>query len=174
VCKLCADRAVMRFGYDYKGGLLMYEWELQKRGVWHLRFVLGIETAVERLWAFEYVKAMRELGPSKLFGFVDAKPLRSPQPAEKAASYLSKYLAKWNEDGSFEVTETVKAAGRSLLNYVSRRLTARSGVTMRVLRQVRIAWAWREGLLPDEVLDGFELLIALCLLEQVAQGVRGP
>jgi hypothetical protein len=121
-----------------------------------------------------YVKAMRELGPSKLFGFVDAKPLRPPQPAEKAASYLSKYLAKWNEDGSFEVTETVKAAGRSLLNYVSRRLTAKSGVTMRVLRQVRIAWAWREGLLPDEVLDGFELLIALCLLEQVAQGVRAP
>jgi hypothetical protein len=45
---------------------------------------------------------MRELGPSKLFGFVDAKPLRSPQPAEKAAGYLSKYVAKWNEDGSFE------------------------------------------------------------------------
>lgn len=45
---------------------------------------------------------------------------------------------------------------------------------MRVLRQVRIAWAWREGLLPDDVLDGFELLIALCLLEQGRQVVRGP
>jgi hypothetical protein len=109
VCKKRADRAVKRLGHPYKGGLLMYEWELQKRGVWHLHVVLGMETAVERLWAFEYVKAMRELGPSKRFGFVDAKPLRSPQPAEKAASYLSKYLAKWNEDGSFEVTETVKA-----------------------------------------------------------------
>jgi hypothetical protein len=174
VCKLRADRAVKRLGHEYKGGLLMYEWELQKRGVWHLHFVLGMETAVEQAWAFEYVKAMRELAPSKLFGFVDAKPLRSPQAAEKAAGYLSKYLAKWNEDGSFEVTETVKVAGRSLLNYVSRRLTAKSGVTMRVLRQVRIAWAWREGLLPDEVLDGFELLLALCLLEQGAQGVRGP
>lgn len=174
VCKLRADRAVKRLGHEYKGGLLMYEWELQKRGVWHLHFVLGMETAVERLWAFEYVKAMRELGPSKLFGFADAKPLRSPQPAQKTAGYLSKYLAKWNEDGSFEVTETVKAAGRSLLNYVSRRLTARSGVTMRVLRQVRIAWAWREGLLPDGVLDGFELLLALCVLEQGGQVVRGP
>ena len=39
----------------------------------------------------------------------------------------------------FEVTETVKTAGRSLLNYVSRRLTAKSGVTMRVLCDVRIA-----------------------------------
>jgi hypothetical protein len=174
VCKLRADRAMKWLGHEYKGGLLMYEWEVQKRGVWHLHFVVGMETPVEQAWAFEYVKAMRELAPSKLFGFVDAKPLRSPQPAEKAAGYLSKYLAKWNEDGSFEVAETVKAAGRSLLNYVSRRLTAKSGVTMRVLRQVRIAWAWREGLLPDDVLDGFELLVALCLLEQGTQVVRGP
>jgi hypothetical protein len=174
VCKLRADRAVKRLGHEYKGGVLMYEWELQRRGVWHLHFVLGMETGVEQLWAFEYVTAMRELGPSKFFGFLDAKPLRSPQPAEKAAAYLSKYLAKWNEDGSFEVTETVKAAGRSLLNYVSRRLTGRSGVTMRVLRQVRIAWAWREGLLPDDVLNPLELLTALCLLEQT-QGARdGP
>lgn len=146
VCKLRADRAVKRLGHEYKGGLLMYEWELQKRGVWHVHFVLGMETAVERAWAVEYVKAMRELGPSKLFGYVDAKPLHSPQPAERAAGYLSKYLAKWNQDGSFEVSETVKTAGRSLLNYVSRRLTAKSGVTMRVLRQVRIAWGVAAGL----------------------------
>jgi hypothetical protein len=174
VCKLRADRAVKRLGHEHKGGLLMYEWELQKRGVWHLHFVLGMESAVERLWAFEYVKAMRELGASKLFGFVDAKPLHSPQPVEKAASYLSKYLAKWNEDGSFEVTDTVTAAGRSLLNYVSRRLTAKSGVTMRVLRQVRIAWAVREGLLPADVLDPFDLLFAWCLLEQWSVASRGP
>jgi hypothetical protein len=100
--------------------------------------------------------------------------LQSPQAAEKAASYLSKYLAKWTEDGAFEVTETVKTAGRSLVNYVSRRLTAKSGVTMRVLRDIRIAWAWREGLLPDDVVDGFELLFALCLLEQWAAQSRGP
>jgi hypothetical protein len=39
---------------------------------------------------------------------------------------------------------------------------------------VRIAWAWREGLLPDDVMDSFELLIALCLLEQGSQALRGP
>jgi hypothetical protein len=174
IAKQRADRAVRRLGHDYRGGLLAYEWELQRRGVWHLHFVLGMETAVERVWAFEYVQALREVGPSKGFGYPDSKPLHSPQPAEKAASYISKYLAKWNEDGSFEVTETVKTAGRSLLNYVSRRLTAKSGVTMRVLRQVRIAWAWREGLLPDDVLDSFELLITLCLLEQWSGSTRGP
>ena len=174
VAKQRADRTVRRLGHDFKGGVLVYEWELQSRGVWHLHFVLGMETAVERVWAFAYVAALREVGPSKGFGYVDAKPLRSPQIAEKAATYISKYLAKWSEDGSFEVSETVKAAGRSLLNYVSRRLTAKSGVTMRVLRQVRIAWAWREGLLPDDVLDPFELLFALCLLEQWSAPTRGP
>ena len=99
VAKQRADRAVRRLGRNYRGGLLIYEWELQARGVWHLHFVLGMETPVERVWAFEYVKALRELGPSKGFGYVDAKPLRSPQVAEKAASYISKYLAKWSEDG---------------------------------------------------------------------------
>jgi integrase len=33
-----------------------------------------------------------------------------------------------------------------LLSYVSRNLTIKSGVTMRALRNVRIAWAWMEGL----------------------------
>jgi hypothetical protein len=77
VAKQRADRSVRRLGHDYRGGLLLYEWELQGRGVWHLHFVLGMETGVERAWAFEYVKALREIGPSKGFGYVDAKPLHS-------------------------------------------------------------------------------------------------
>lgn len=174
VAKLRADRAVKRLGHACKGGLLMYEWELQSRGVWHLHFVIGMETPVERAWAFEYVNAMRELASSKGFGYVDAKPLHSPQLAERAAAYLSKYLAKWNTDGSLEVSETVKTAGRTLVNYVSRKLTARSGITMRVLRDVRIAWAWREGHLPSNVLEPFRLLFALCLLEQGHVEPRGP
>jgi hypothetical protein len=131
-------------------------------------------TGLERVWAFEYVAAMRELAPAWCFGFVDARPLRSPQPAERASGYLSKYLAKWSDDGSMEVMETVMAADRTLLNFVSRRLTARSEVTLRVLRDVRLAWAWREGHLPAEVLDPFELLHALCLLERFSAPSRGP
>jgi hypothetical protein len=150
VCRLRADRALKRLGSDAKGGLLLYEWELQGRGVWHLHFVLGMETAVERVWATEYVRAMRELAPSKGLGFVDSRPLRNPEPAEQVARYLSKYLVKWKSDGSMEATETVQAAGRTLLNFVSRKLTAKSGVTMRALRNVRIAWAWKEGHLPDD------------------------
>jgi len=89
-----------------------------------------------------------------------------PERAERVAGYVSKYLAKWKEDGSCEVTETVLAAGRSYLNYVSRKLTAKSGCTMRVLRNVRIAWAWRAGYLPDDAIDPFDLLTGLLLLEQ--------
>src|SRR5215216_276612 len=70
-----------------------YQWELQKRGLWHLHFVVGLETAVERVWASEYVAAMRELAPRYGFGFVDGKPLRRPERAERVAGYVSKYLA---------------------------------------------------------------------------------
>jgi hypothetical protein len=174
VCKQRADRALRRLGHERKGGLLLYEWELQRRGVWHLHYVVGVETPVERVWAIEYVEAMRELAPTKGFGFVDARPLRHPEPAARVARYLSKYLAKWKPDGSMEITETVTAAGRTLLNYVSRDLTGKSGVTMRALRNVRIAWAWKEGHLPDDVLDPWELVIAVCMLEQFRPPSRAP
>src|SRR4029079_6759507 len=110
-------------------------------------FVVGLETDIERHWAYEYVKAMRELGPKYFFGFVDAKPLRSPQPAAQCAGYVSKYLVKRAGDGSFAVTETVQAAGRQLLTYVSLRLMAKTLCTMRMLRLMRVAWAWRSGLI---------------------------
>jgi hypothetical protein len=133
-----------------------------------------METPVERAWAFEYVKALRELGPSKGFGYVDAKPLHSPQVAEKAATYIRKYLAKWNADGSFEVAETVKAAGRSLLNYVSRRLTAKCGVTMRVLRDVRLAWAGAKATCRLRCSVRSSCCTLLCLLERFSGAPRAP
>jgi len=173
ICKQRADRATRRLGATRKGGIVMYEWELQKRGVWHLHVVLGMETAIERAWAYEYVQALCEVAPTKGFGFIDRKPLHTPQPAEQSARYLSKYLAKWRADGSLELTETVKSAGRTLLNYVNRSLTAKSGCTMRSLRSVRLVWAWREGRIPDHGLDVIDFLVALCLLEQ-SEPARGP
>ena len=174
VCKKRADSAIARLGADEKFGLLIYEWEFQKRGVWHLHFVVGMETGVERAWAFEYVKAMRHVGARYGFGFVDEKPLHSPQPAEKAARYVSKYLAKWRDDGELEVSETVLSAGRSLLTYVSLKLTAKSGCTMRSLRNARLVWAWREGYLERaHGLAAVEFFVALCLVES-AMPARAP
>jgi hypothetical protein len=174
ISKQRADRAVGRLGHDRKGGLLLYEWELQRRGVWHLHFVVGLETAVERGWAVEYVRAMRELAPRKGFGYVDARPLQRPEPAERVARYLSKYLAKWQPDGTMEITETVRAAGRTLLNYVSRNLTAKSGCTMRNLRVARVVWAWLSGLIEDPELDPWDELVAVCLLDRRPVPARGP
>ncbi len=174
LAKKRADHRIRRLGARENGGFLLYEWELQKRGVWHLHVVLGMETAIERAWAFEYVKALRELAPGHLFGFVDEKPLRDPQPALRVSSYLSKYLAKWRDDGTLDVSETVQAAGRTLLNYVSRKLTARSGCTMRALRNARVVWAWREGLLPEHRLDEWSFVVAVCLLERLPPPARGP
>src|SRR4051794_4581096 len=39
VCKKRADAAIARLGAQQKFGLLLYEWEFQQRGVWHLHFV---------------------------------------------------------------------------------------------------------------------------------------
>lgn len=174
VCKQRADRAIRRLGADVRLGVLVYEWELQKRGVWHLHFVLGMQTGAERLWAFEYVKAMREVGARYGFGYVDARPLQAPQPADESARYVSKYLAKWRDDGTIEVSETVLSAGRTLLTYVARRLTAMSGCTMRSLRDARLVWAWREGHLDRaHGLTAVQFFVALCLLESAAH-VRAP
>jgi hypothetical protein len=174
VCKKRADAAIAGLGAKTKGGLLLYEWEFQQRGVWHLHFVVGMETAIERAWAFEYVKAMNEVGVRYGFGYVDDDPLHAPQAAEKAARYVSKYLAKWREDGELEVSETVLSAGRSLLTYISLKLTAKSGCTMRSLRNARLVWAWREGLLERaHGLTAVEFFVALCLIES-AVPARAP
>jgi hypothetical protein len=103
---------------------------------------------------------------------MDRKPLRSRRPAERSANYLGRYLVTW-PDGAFEVTETVRSAGRALLSYTSRMLTRRMGCSMRALRNVRVVWAWRGGLVLGHGLSWVELLVALCLLKQAAAG-RSP
>jgi hypothetical protein len=161
-----ADRRLRALGYEKRGGLLAYSWEMQKRGVWHLHVVLGMQTAPEREWARVYVETLRRVGLAKGFGFVDAKPLERPQDARRVAGYLSKYLAKWQPDGTVVVSETVIAAGRTLLTYVSRDLTTLTGCTMRALRNARLVWAAREGFVDELRLQPGELLPAIALLDR--------
>ena len=175
VCKQRADRTLRGLGArDFKGHVLAYQWEMQTRGVWHLHFVVGVETPMEMAWASEYVRSMRNLAPFYLFGHVDAKPLRRPRPAEHCAGYIAKYLTKRKEDGTVGAAETVTTAGRSLLTYVSRNLTSRTGVTMRALRNARLLWAYRQGHLPPlrRTLD--EVLLASQLLDGAFVAVRAP
>lgn len=173
IAKQHADRAVRRLGHQYKGGALVTQLELHQRGVWHRHIVLGMETAVERVWAFEYAAKLRASGGSKWFGFVDAKPLHAPGEARRVAGYLGKYLSKW-QDGEMKVSETVLTSGPRLITYVSRKLTARSGCTMRMLRLARRVWAFRQGWIDDLPVDAGELLIAIALLDRTTVPVRGP
>jgi hypothetical protein len=174
IAKQHADRHLRALGHERRGGLLAYSWELQKRGVWHLHIVLGMHTAPEREWARVYVETLRRVGPAKGFGFVDAKPLEKPQEARRVASYMSKYLAKWQPDGSVAVSETVTAAGRTLLNYVSRDLTTLTGCTMRALRNARLVWASREGFVDELRFNPGELLVAIALTDRRPLPARGP
>ena len=68
----------------------------------------------------------------------------------------------------------MRSAGRTLINYVSRNLTARSGCTMRALRNARIVWAWREGHFDDHRLDEWDYIVAVCLLDRQPLPLRGP
>jgi len=174
IAKQHADRRLKLLGHTKRGGFLAYSWEMQKRGVWHLHVVLGMQTAPEREWARVYVETLRKVGPAKGFGFVDAKPLERPQEARRVAGYLSKYLAKWQPDGTVVVSETVTAAGRTLLTYVNRDLTTLTGCTMRALRNARLVWAAREGYIDELRFQPGELLPAIALLDRRPLPARGP
>lgn len=175
VCKQHADRELRRMGArSFKGHVLAYQWELQARGLWHLHFVVGVETPHEAAWASVYVQTMRRLAPTYLFGYVDANPLKRPRPAELCAGYIAKYLTKRRGDGSYGATETVLTAGRTVLTYVSRCLTQETGVTMRALRDARLLWAYREGHLPLPNRSLAELLFAGQILGCPPTGSRAP
>lgn len=130
--KARADRKL-----GFRGKLVGYSRELQGRGVWHLHIALGMQTGHERAWAIEYGRALRELSPRYLFGFVDLKPLREAREGAGAAGYMAKYLTKGT--GEELAAMLALAPGRPLL-YVSPALTSLTGVTMRSLRLVRRAY----------------------------------
>lgn len=104
IAKQHADRRLRALGYEKRGGLLAHSWELQRRGVWHLHIVLGMQTAPEREWARVYVETLRRIGPSKGFGFVDAKPLETPQEA-KADRRLPEQVPREVESGWLDRSE---------------------------------------------------------------------
>jgi hypothetical protein len=89
--KVRADRAT-----GHKGKILARVWEKQKRGLAHVHGVLAAGSPNELAWAREYVIALRELAPTKGFGFVDGwhKVGRKLWPGEQAGAYLSSYFVR--------------------------------------------------------------------------------
>jgi hypothetical protein len=127
-----ARREAKRLGVEWF--VLAQVWQEQKRGALHRHLLVPMASAAEHKVSAVYVTALHELSCDHDFGFVDRKlELRSP---EKAAGYLARYIAS-------ELAMCRNLPGHVV--EVSRRLTARTGCTMRTLRQARVEWATRRA-----------------------------
>ena len=169
--KVRADRAT-----GHKGKILARVWEKQKRGLAHVHGVLAAGSPDELAWAREYVTALRELAPSKGFGFVDGwhKVGRKLWPGDQAGAYLSSYFVR-GRGKKAPITENVRASDLpKLVVLVGRHLTTATGCTMRNLRNARRVWAWRAGHADRPTLNERDLLIAVCLLARTPVPARGP
>jgi hypothetical protein len=159
--KTRADRAT-----GHKGKVAARVWEKQRRGLAHLHGVLSVSTPEDRLWAQAYVTALREMAPRYGFGFVDgwAKISRKFWPGDQAGAYLSSYFVR-GRGGKAPITENVLAGDLPrLVVFIGRDLTARTGCTMRNLRNARRLWASREGLIDPPAFSYAEWLAAAALL----------
>lgn len=124
--------------------MLARTWEYQQRGVLHVHVVLGTQTAAERAAAHTYAITLDRLRSAHRFGFVSdagrgggkwrARGLETV-PSSRAARYVAKYLSPLDAHGKPTLSETVLQPDvPRQVAYVSTRLTARTGVTMRNLR----------------------------------------
>jgi hypothetical protein len=130
--------------------LLTWTWEYQRRGALHKHLVIGTQTARELAAAHTYVAALAQLRTAYGFGFVDrgrkvgTRRVLEVIPAQRAARYVAKYLSPLDAAGKPTLSETVTRPDvPPLVAYVSRTLTAETGVTMRYLRWRRRAWVLR-------------------------------
>jgi hypothetical protein len=168
--KLRADRAT-----GQKGKILARVWEKQRRGLAHVHGVLSAGSPDELRWAREYVTALRELAPSKGFGFVDGwhKVGRKLWPGEQAGAYLSSYFVG-GRSRKARITENVLDGDLPrLVVFIGRDLTATTGCTMRSLRNARRLWASREALTEKPRMTYGEWLAAAQLLTRTVVA-RGP
>jgi hypothetical protein len=169
--KVRADRAT-----GHKGKILARVWEKQKRGLAHVHGVLAAGSPDELRWTREYVMALRELAPSKGFGFVDGwhKVGRKLWPGEQAGAYLSSYFVQ-GRGVKASITENVLDGDLpSFVVFVGRHLTTATCCTMRNLRLARRVWAWHARRTERPDVSDWELLVAACLLARVTPPARPP
>jgi hypothetical protein len=159
--KIRADRST-----GFKGKIAARVWEKQKRGLAHLHGVVSVESPAHVRWAEAYITALGEMAPRYGFGFVDGWPKvgRKYWPGVQAAAYLSSYFAG-GRGHKMAITENVLAGDLPrLVVFVGRDLTARSGCTMRSLRNARRLWASRAGICEKPVMVYSEWLAAAAML----------
>lgn len=128
--------------------LLVKVWEYQRRGVLHLHLLVPAGSAVQLAASDLYVARLAGSAHDHGFGFVDRGKLptsgarRSARRLEavaphRAAAYVASYVAS-SGAGKEGIAEVARKQGvPGAICYVSRRLTDRSGVTMRSLKDRR-------------------------------------
>jgi hypothetical protein len=169
--KVRADRAT-----GHKGKVRARVWEKQPRGLAHVHGVIAVSTPAERAWAKSYVTALREMAPSKGFGFVDGwhKIGRKFWPGEQAGAYLSSYFVR-GRGMKAPITENVLAGDLpKFVVFVARDLTAVTGCTMRNLRLTRRIWAWRAGRTERPAVSDRDLIVLAYLRARLPVPLRGP
>jgi hypothetical protein len=130
--------------------LVAWTWEYQRRGALHKHAVVGTQTAAELAGAHAYVAALDDLREAHGFGFVDRGRRKSGShvrhleiiPSQRAARYVAKYLSPLDKNTKKPtLSETVTRPDvPPLVAYVSRTMTAQTGMTMRYLRWRRKAY----------------------------------
>jgi len=163
--KVRADRAT-----GHKGRVLTRVFEKQRRGLAHVHGVISVAQPIECSWAQAYLLALAEMAPRYGFGFVDGweKVSRKFWPGDQAGAYLSSYFVRGRGHKS-AITENVLSGDLPhLVVFVSRELTAKTGCTMRALRNTRRLWACRQGLIDPPTVSLDEWLAAAALLDRRA------
>jgi len=140
-----ADRLLRSHGY--RGRLprrVASVWAPQGRGVWHVHEALPAATAIERVWSRHVVAYIHRRGGEYGWGYVDRNPLRyayalsGSSSSDRVASYLARNAAGYLASNG---AAPEWLPGRWLREYVSRRLTTVTGVTMRSIRDAHYLWA---------------------------------
>ena len=136
-----ASRFASRHVKGVRSGILVVVPEMQSRGVLHLHIVLGAESVLERRWAEAFVSSVRKNATLHLFGRqVDFhRSSWGPVRDRAVASYVSKLGTYLTKSLSLrKLWEGYDLPGRAF--YVSRRLTDKTGLTVRMLRRSTSVW----------------------------------
>jgi hypothetical protein len=161
--QLAQQRIVREFGR--RTPIIVRVWEPQARGAWHLHVVVSVGDQAGELLALRFGAHLRAeagrlgFGDVLGFGLIDRSGRVNRKIYARGPStgrYLAGYFVDDPTSRKASLLESVRTAAWTprRVAWVSPKLTARSGVTMRVMRLSRRWWAARPGLCtyPDTTL----------------------
>jgi hypothetical protein len=161
--QLVQQRVAREFGR--RAPVIVRVWEPQERGAWHLHVVVSVKDSAGELLALRFGAHLRaEAGRLRFgdvlgFGLVDRSGRVNRKVYARGRStgrYLAGYFVDDPTSRKASLLESVRTSSWTprRVAWVSPKLTARSRVTMRVMRLSRRWWAARRRLCtyPDPTL----------------------